>query len=126
MNRSQLFGGSICVTDLMDMLKNKHSAFSKSNKNGKVYCNILIWQNDEEDKFGNNVSLQLSSSKDMRDKEEKVYIGNAKRLETSKPLGAKDVHSDNWDADVPVQSNENRSTAGLSEKHSGDDPDLPF
>ena len=125
MNRSQLFGGSICITDLMETLKQQHSAFSKSPKNGKVYANILVWINDDEDKYGNNVSLQLSSTKDKRDSEEKVYIGNAKRLETTKPVGAKDIPSDDWDTHVPIKENPNKNETALADKHPASD-DLPF
>lgn len=120
---SQLFGGSICITEIIEKMKSGHSAFSKA-QNGKVYANILIWQNSEPDKFGNTVSVQLSSTKDKREKEEKVYIGNAKKLESNRPVGANDVPSDNWDANVPVRQKENPQ-AGLAEKHMGTD-DLPF
>lgn len=91
---NQLFGGSICLTDLIDQAKKGHSAFSKSVKNGKVYFNMLTWINDEKDKFGNNMSHQLSSSKEMREKEGKIYVGNSRALETSKPVNAKDIDAD--------------------------------
>lgn len=47
---NQLFGGSICLTDMIEQAKKGHSAFAKSDKNGKVYCNILTWLNEKEDK----------------------------------------------------------------------------
>ena len=119
MSRNQLFGGSICVTDLLDALKSGHSAFSKAN-NKKVYANILVWQNEEPDKYGNQISLLLSSTKDKRESEEKVYIGNAKKLETSKPVSASDLPDDNWSDNVPAR--ENNSTINSSQ----DDNDLPF
>lgn len=115
---SQLFGGSICITELMEKVKSGHSAFSKSIKNGKVYCNILVWVNEEKDEFGNNISLQLSSTKEKRDSEGKIYIGNAKKLETSKPVSASDAPSDNWDANIPARDS---STNGKLA-----DDDLPF
>lgn len=102
---SQLFGGSICITDLMEQLNKKHSSFSKSAKNGKIYSNVLVWLNEEKDEFGNNISLQLSSTKERRDSEGKIYIGNAKRLETTKPISNNDLPSGNWDKDIPVRSN---------------------
>ena len=117
MNKNQLFGGSICVTDLMDTLKKGHSAFSKA-RNGKVYANILVWQNDEPDQYGNQVSLQLSSTKDKRDSEEKVYIGNAKKLETSKPVSQSDMPKDDWDSNVPLRQNTNNNNSA--------EDDLPF
>jgi len=77
--------GSICLTDLGDAYKANHSAFNKSEKNGKVYANIAVWMNDEPDKYGNILSFQLNSKKDATD--EKVYFGNAKLPEatTAKP-----------------------------------------
>lgn len=119
---SQLHGGSICMTDLIETMKLGHSAFSKA-QNGKVYFNILIWQNEEPDKFGNNMSLQLSSSKDMREKEDKVYIGNAKKLETNRPVGAKDIPSDNWDANIPVRE---KQKSNIDVDKMPTDDGLPF
>jgi hypothetical protein len=60
---NKLYQGSICVTDLLENLKNKHSSFSKSATNGKVYCNLLLWENNELDKYGNSHSIQLNSKK---------------------------------------------------------------
>ncbi len=74
MNKS--YWGSICVTDLLAALDEKHSAFIKGN-NGKIYCNTSLWINAEEDQFGNSASLQLKP-KDVAAKEAKKYIGNFK------------------------------------------------
>jgi hypothetical protein len=68
--------GSICMTDLSNAFKAKHSAFNKSEKNGKLYANIAVWLNDEPDQYGNILSFQLNSKKDAPD--EKVYFGSAK------------------------------------------------
>lgn len=87
---NQLFGGSICLTELIEQAKKGHSAFSKA-QNGKVYCNILTWLNEKEDKYGNIMSHQLSSQKDMREAEGLVYIGNSKALQSSKPVTKSDV-----------------------------------
>lgn len=90
---SKLFSGSICVTDLLENAKKMHSAFSKSQTNGKVYASILIWENDEPDKYSNTHSLQLNSTKEKKESEERVYIGNAKPIERKepKPLTDKDA-----------------------------------
>lgn len=90
---NQLFSGSICLTDLIEKAKQGHSAFSRS-QNGKVYFNILIWENEEIDKFGNIMSIQLSSKKENRDKEGNIYIGNAKKFEKQepKPLNQNDIN----------------------------------
>ena len=82
---SQLFTGSICLTDLIDMAKRQHSSFQKAQSNGKIYANIKIWLNDEPDKFGNSVGLQLNSTKEKKDTEATFYIGNAKKVESAAP-----------------------------------------
>lgn len=70
--------------------KEGHSAFSKSEKNGKIYCNILVWENDEPDKFNNNHSVQLNASKDAAADQKGIYIGNMKFVATNAvPVDAK-------------------------------------
>jgi hypothetical protein len=78
--------GSICLSDLGDAYKAGHSAFNKSEKNGKVYANIAVWMNDEPDQYGNILSFQLNSKKDAAD--DKVYFGNAKLPEGGKSAPA--------------------------------------
>lgn len=77
---NQLFYGSICVTDLIEQLKKQHSAFLKA-QNKKVYANVRVWLNDEEDRYGNVMSIQLSSKKELQEKEGKIYLGNCKKSE---------------------------------------------
>lgn len=102
---SKLYSGTICVTDLMEQLKSGHSAFSKFGGNGKVYCNVLLWENNEVDKFNNTHSLQLNSKKEVKDTEKRVYLGNFKPIEkksTSSQLNKNDI--DNlkvYDTDLP-------------------------
>lgn len=67
--------GSICISDILD--NENHSAFY-TGKNGKRYANIVIWENDQPDQYGNSASIQLNSAKDKREAEKKVYIGNIK------------------------------------------------
>jgi hypothetical protein len=81
---SQNFYGSICVTDLIEKAKDKHSAFVKGS-NGKIYCNISVWLNDTPDAYKNVMSLLLSSQKELREREGKVYIGNCKKSEFQEP-----------------------------------------
>lgn len=73
----KVLNGSICLTELVAQCKKGHSAFSKAD-NGKLYFNVALWLNDEPDKYGNHMSIQLSSKKESKDKDGKVYIGNAK------------------------------------------------
>lgn len=76
---SKLFTGSICLTDISENFKKKHSGFSKSEKNGKIYANVSIWINDQPDQFGNDGSIQINPKKDSQDS--KFYIGNVKLSE---------------------------------------------
>jgi hypothetical protein len=89
--------GSICLSDLGDAYKAGHSAFNKSEKNGKVYANIAVWMNDQPDQYGNILSLQLNSKKDATD--EKVYFGNAKMPDGLKPQAAQTPNAK--DDDLP-------------------------
>jgi hypothetical protein len=99
---SQLFTGSICLTDLIDMAKRQHSAYMKAQSNGKIYANIKIWLNDEPDKFNNIIGMQLNSSKEKKDSEPVFYIGNARRVEVTvpQPLTKSDISSID-DFDLP-------------------------
>ena len=50
-------------------------------KNGGKYVNVTLSVNDEEDKYGNNVSLWMSQSKEDREaKANRVFLGNGKKL----------------------------------------------
>ena len=80
--------GSICMTDLSNAFKANHSAFNKSDKNGKLYANIAVWLNDEPDQYGNILSFQLNSKKDAPD--EKVYFGSAKLPAAAAPAQTPD------------------------------------
>ena len=48
-------------------------------ENGAKYLNVVVWINDEADKYGNNASIQISQSKEEREAGGKaIYIGNLK------------------------------------------------
>lgn len=98
---SQLFYGSLDVTTILAEAKKKHSAFVKAD-NGKIYMNINIWINDELDKFGNKISIQLNSTKEKRETEGKIYIGNAKESERKdpQPISDNDLNAINT-SDLP-------------------------
>ena len=51
-------------------------------KNGRKWLNISVWINDEKDQYGNIASIQISAKKD----EPKIYIGNLKEFEQSRPV----------------------------------------
>jgi hypothetical protein len=114
---SQNFYGSVCLTDLIEKAKSKHSSFTKA-QNGKIYCNVTVWLNDDEDKFGNVISIQANSSKEMASKEEKFYLGNCKKSKV-KPISDNDFEGVD-DIDIP----ERIETTPMQEKDAKDD--LPF
>jgi hypothetical protein len=111
----QNFFGSICITDLVEKAKERHSAFSKA-KNGKIYANVSMWVNEEEDKFGNLVSLAINPSKERKDVDKKVYFGNLKK---GKEIGKAPI-SDNDLKNVSVDIDQPQTTAA------NENDDLPF
>lgn len=119
---NKLYGGSLCLTDLIKHAKHGHSAFSKA-KNGKVYCNFLSWLNDVPDKYGHHMSHQLSSSQELREREGKIYIGNSKKVETSKPVKPNDIDDDL--ENVPVREKQSVTEDGYQPVKEPSD-DLPF
>jgi len=76
---SKLLTGSI---DLSKIDKTKIITTDKNGKlfeNGAKYLNVVVWINDEADKYGNNASIQISQSKEEREAGGKaIYIGNLK------------------------------------------------
>lgn len=87
---SKLLYGSLCLTDLIEHAKTGHSAFTKA-QNGKIYCSLNIWINDEKDKYGNDASLQINPAKESNHKKE--YLGNFKYsgVKGSEPINVNDV-----------------------------------
>lgn len=83
-NDAIFLAGSLCVDDIINALKNGHSAFSKSAKNGKTYMAIKQWVNDEEDQYGRHSSVSLNSDKSAPQEEraKNIYIGNLKKMKT--------------------------------------------
>lgn len=62
-------------------------------KNGGKYVNLTISVNDEEDQYGNNVSLWQSQTKEEREaKANRLFLGNGKSLWSgTNDTGKKDV-----------------------------------
>jgi len=102
---STRFYGSICVSDLVDLAHKKHSAFTKGD-NGKIYANVTIWLNDENDKYGNIMAAQLNPKKDLRETDGQPYIGNFKEAE-AKPVTARDTGSLTLPSDIPSSEKKN-------------------
>lgn len=99
--KSKLFTGSVCLTDLIEKAKEKHSAVSKSASNGKIYVNVLLWENDAVDKYGNSHSLQLNSLKEKKETEGKVYVGNFKPVELKQQSMNTEVSASDLPTDLP-------------------------
>lgn len=97
---SILLNGSICLTDLIAHAKQQHSAFSKA-KNGKIYFNFSQWVNDEANEYGHHSSVLLNSTKEMKEQESKVYIGNAKKVETKTAESITQSDVEDLDDDLP-------------------------
>lgn len=77
------------MTKLLEEAKAGKSAFTKSAKNGNIYCNIAMWLNDEKDQFGNDGSIQINGKKEEREKEGKgAYVGNFMKQGVSEPIAA--------------------------------------
>jgi len=85
---STLYGASLNITKLSAAGKTGHSAFSKG-KNGDLYVNINVWLNDAPDQYGNDMSLQLNSRKELREQEGKIYVGNGKKAQAAAPEAVK-------------------------------------
>jgi hypothetical protein len=123
----QLFYGSINLTDLIELAKKKHSAFTNGT-NGKIYAAINIWLNDEKDKFGNIMSVQINPSKEMKDLEDRVYIGNLKQSEGPKPVSDRDISGLDTDFDVPQRQINSGTATNSNPTGAVTEPidDLPF
>jgi hypothetical protein len=116
MRKNQLFYGSLDLTLLIEQAKAKHSAFTKGN-NGKIYASINVWLNSEPDKFGNIMSLQINPSKEMKDIDKKMYVGNLKESEGPKPISDRDVSGIDTDFDVatrPAKTDNSDQYAGTN------------
>lgn len=114
---SQLFYGSINLSELVQRAKEKHSGFVKGN-NGCIYANVSVWLNDQPDKYGNIMSIQVNPAKEKKEVDERFYIGNCKRSESPKPVSDGDTSSlDLGGVDIP--------TAGPANSNPPSD-DLPF
>lgn len=71
---SKLLVGSICLTDISNLLKEGKISADVSKKNGKKYLSVAVWVNDKIDQYGNIASISHRNGKDS----EKFYIGNLK------------------------------------------------
>ena len=68
--------GSIDFSKLIEQAKAGHKAFSKSEKNGKIYLNVDVYVKDEVDQFGNIASIRGTFKGATKD--DKFYFANLK------------------------------------------------
>lgn len=116
---SQRFYGSINITDLLEQLNKKHSAFSKAD-NGKIYGDVTVWLNDNVDKFGNIMTIQLNPKKDLKERDGQPYIANLKEAQ-KRELSDRDLSGYTVPSDIPVREKTGSGGSDIS----GPD-DLPF
>lgn len=90
--------GSLNLTKLMEKAKEGHSAFRRAESNGNIYVNITQWINDEKDAKGNDAAVTLSSTKEAKATEGKVYVANLKFAEDKG--GDTAISSSNPGADI--------------------------
>lgn len=74
-------------------------------KTGDKYLNVVIWVNDQEDNYGNNVSIQQSITQQEKNAGVKSqYIGNGKTYDQQKKTGGmpkSEAFNDKGNDDLP-------------------------
>lgn len=100
-------------------LKKLRKAWMKAHQNGALYCDIIVYENDEPDNYGNTFSCKQGMPKEVRDAGEKAgYCGNGKRLENrsgpARPPERKPAMS-------PERERQQQQAADL-----GTEDDIPF
>lgn len=73
---AQGYYGSIDFSKLLEMAKSGHKAFSKSEKNGKIYLNVDVYVKDEVGQYGDIASIRGTFKGAA--KEDKFYFANLK------------------------------------------------
>lgn len=82
--------GSIDFSKLIEQAKAGHKAFTKSEKNGKIYLNVDVYVKDEVDQFGNIASIRGTFK--GATKEDKFYFANLKESQfNEQKIEASDV-----------------------------------
>lgn len=73
---AQSYYGSIDFSKLLEMAKSGHKAFSKSEKNGRIYLNVDVYVKDEVGQYGDKASIRGTFK--GATKEDKFYFANLK------------------------------------------------
>jgi len=71
-------------------------------KNGAHYLDVVVYENDKTDNYGNDYAIKPSQSKESREAGEKMpFIGNGKNLGKSNQQRSTAVKTpDQWDQNV--------------------------
>ena len=85
---AQGYYGSIDFSKLIEMAKSGHKAFSKSEKNGRIYLNVDVYVKDEVGQYGDKASIRATFK--GATKEDKFYFAN---LKESQGFGESKVES---------------------------------
>ena len=93
---AQGFYGSIDFTKLVEMAKAGSKAFSKSEKNGRIYLNIDVYVKDEVDQYGNKASIRGTFK--GAEKEDKFYFANLKESQAPAPVAVESSDLDELDS----------------------------
>lgn len=115
---------SLDLTNIIELANQGHSAFTKGN-NGKIYCNVLIGDRAEKDKYDNDVYAMLNPVKEKKEAEGGKFVGNGRKYEyASQPVTASDAGSLNINegAILPAQTSTPQSPPPNTEIAD----DLPF
>jgi hypothetical protein len=90
---AQSFYGSIDFSKLLEQAKAGSKAFTKSEKNGKIYLNIDVYVKDEVDQYGNIASIRGTFK--GAEKEDKFYFANLKQSQSngSAPVESTEIPS---------------------------------
>jgi len=75
-------------------------------KNGAIYLDLIVFENDKPDQYDNDYAVKPSQSKESRDAGEKApYIGNGKNLvgKSNQQRSAAVTTPDQWDQNVKEQ-----------------------
>jgi hypothetical protein len=65
--------GSICLSELNELAKAGHSAFTRS-QDGRIYCNFTGWCNSANDDF-KDFSANVNGKQDAKDKDATIING---------------------------------------------------
>lgn len=94
---AQGYYGSIDFSKLLEMAKAGHKAFSKSEKNGKIYLNVDVYVKDEVGQYGDKASIRATFKGAA--KEDKFYFANLKESEgfvESQPIASEIPNDDDF------------------------------